>query len=52
MNDSPASSFIEKILGKNRDVLLGIIRNMKEFPNDDLTWEAKGNGYVIKKLRK
>ena len=29
-----------------------IKRNMKEFPNDDLTWEAKGNGFVIKKLRK
>ena len=29
-----------------------INRNMKEFPDDDLIWEAKGNGYVIKKLRK
>ena len=29
-----------------------INRNMKEFPNDDLTWEAKGDGFVIKKLRK
>ena len=29
-----------------------IKRNMKEFPNDDLTWEAKGNRFVIKKLRK
>ena len=29
-----------------------IKRNMKEFPNDELTWEAKGAGFVIKKLRK
>ena len=28
MNDSPASSFIEKILGKNREVLLGIIKKL------------------------
>ena len=27
-------------------------RNIDEFPNDDLTWEAIGDGYVIKKLRK
>ena len=27
-------------------------RNIDEFPDDDLTWEAIGDGYVIKKLRK
>jgi len=28
------------------------IKNLEEFIDDGLIWEAKSNGYVIKKLRK
>ena len=29
-----------------------IKRNVEEFPDDELTWEAKDEGFVIKKLRR
>ena len=31
---------------------MDVIKNLEDFPNDELTWEAKGDGFVIKKLRK